>query len=142
MRLWEPCQKCRARAVYERRLEALTGEEIALKCYHCGWEKVVWSASGITSKAHGLQVELPKAGTTLEETFCEVVRSWPGRISTTEVAEHADMPKELAAANLHVLMVKGVIDKVENRVGRKGGSYWSVSRRAADIMGLTRQRQR
>ena len=79
---------------------------------------------------------LPRQGSKLHRCLTAVLGHPPGGVSTTEVARESGCSKAAAAAQLMVLLDRGLVQKFEERRGRRGGSLWGASEGVTELLAM------
>jgi hypothetical protein len=130
------CPKCgSSNACYQR-----NGPDIALHCL-CGFFRVVYSELETVEVHHNgaeADVRLPKTGTHLRRTLFAVENL--EEANTAEIAErlwdlglHYSMSD--VASYLTILRSKGLVESPVIRRGVAGGSTWTLTDAATDLLG-------
>lgn len=125
------CPKCRSDKVWVEE----DGPTTWLRC-GCGLMKLVRKVEGgytIIQKEPEDQIVLPKSGSKLREILM-IVAAFPD-IQTVEVAHIVKDTTDKVAVCLSVLEANGLLDIVEDRRGVKGGSIWTLSFAAKNLIG-------
>ena len=137
MRIRTECPKCGSdNAGYEK-----TEHDLILKCL-CGMRKVVYSTLNEMEIIHtdvGRDVKLPKDGTKLRKTL--MVLSSLNEATSGEITERLqDMGEVFTASDvasyLTILRTKGLVAATIIRKGVSGGSTWSLTDAAEDLVGI------
>lgn len=129
-----PCPKCGARFTWTE----WEGQCLAQRCV-CGLNRYLYheSSDGITvmkRAAPASDIRVPTPGTKRHKCVVVMVDEFPRKLSTTGIAEGCGLlPKETSAIMV-LLMTTGVATRVERRKGFTGGSIWSLSDEALELM--------
>ena len=129
------CPKCGSNgASYEK-----THCDLILKCL-CGYRKVVYTTLNDMEIVHadsGREVRLPKLGSKLRKTLMALNNLVEG--TSGEITERLhDMGETYTASDvssyLTILRTKGLVDPTTIRKGVSGGSTWSLTDAAEDLI--------
>lgn len=128
------CPKCGARAWYE-----LTDMDIVQRCM-CGLHRYVWmklpDGGFRTHTQTKIEFRMPEKGTKLARCLGFVASQYPKTVTTRNLCGISGQNTSDVSSQLIVLMHKGLIERVEARPGTKGGSVWTVTRRALDALSM------
>lgn len=134
MRANRTCPRCQSPATwYEREWD-----DILLRCV-CGLRKLVYSKRGSVEVHHKTprsEVRLPRKGSKLQKSLTEIVRNHPGAMNTQEVATQVGDGSAEVASRLMILCNKGLIVKVKEGRGSRGGSTWRLSQACTKLLKL------
>ena len=130
----DACPKCGALAWYE-----LTDQDIIQRCM-CGLHRFVYAAlPGGGFRIHTqtkVEFRMPEKGTKLSRCLGYVAAQYPKTVTTRNLCGISGQNTSDVSSQLIVLMHKGLIERVEARPGTKGGSVWTVTRRALDALSM------
>ena len=110
------------------------------KCL-CGM--IVWLErkldGGITTSQRAIrqeEVQLPQGGTKIHRCLMAIVERYPTTPKTAEIAEHTGLQSKETASLVVALMARGLVNRVEERRGLKGGSVWELSHVTKKLLGI------
>jgi hypothetical protein len=118
-----------------------TRTELTHRCM-CGYNKVVYSVLDEMITEHndsGQDVKLPRPATKLWETL--MILTVEDEISSGDITNRLTlMGKDYTVSDvssyLTILRTKGLVLVVSSRRGIAGGSTWTLTDKAADLLGL------
>lgn len=130
----DACPKCGGRAWYE-----VTDQDIIQRCL-CGLHRFVWArlpeGGYRTHVQRREEFRMPEAGTKLARCLGFVATRYPKTVTTRDLCGISGQNTSLVSSQLIVLMHKGLIERVEARPGTKGGSVWTITRRAIEALNM------
>lgn len=134
MRAKQECPKCGALVTWI----VWEGDALVQKCT-CGLNKYLYQVTphGVTIMKRTVRssdVRLTEPGTKLHTCLLAVALSHPNPINTGSVARHTKLPTKIISARMITLMTRGLVDRVEGRKGKIGGSTWRLSSEATRLL--------
>lgn len=83
------------------------------------------------------EVKLPRPGTKMRKCLNAVAEAYPHEITTSEIANRAELKLKITSALLTPLMYRGLVERVKERCGVKGGSSWELTVKARELLKVT-----
>lgn len=131
------CPKCGSQSSWIEK----TRTDLVQRCL-CGYLKVIFTTIESVQIEHndsGDDVKLPKQGTKLWETL--MILTVEDEASSGEITERLNlMGKDYNVSDvssyLTILRSKGLVLTVDSRRGISGGSTWTLTDKAADLLGI------
>lgn len=132
------CPKCGSQSSWMEK----TRTDLVQRCL-CGYLKVLFTTVQtieIENNDSGDDVKLPKKGTKLWETL--MILTAEDEASSGEITERLKlMGKDYTTSDvssyLTILRSKGLVLTVDSRRGISGGSTWTLTDKAADLLGIS-----
>lgn len=132
------CPKCGSQSSWMER----TRTDLVQRCL-CGYLKVLFTTIETTQIEHndsGEDVKLPKKGTKLWETL--MILTVEDEPSSGDITERLnllgkDYTSSDVSSYLTILRSKGLVLTVDSRRGIAGGSTWTLTDKAADLLGIS-----
>ena len=129
-----PCPKCGGLSWLERE-----GVTVIQRCL-CGLCKPLMHTDGAITVMHTAvaapDIVLPQKGTKTRACLSAVAREHPAPVSTGEVSETASLQGKETASLLVTLMARGLLERVLERRGLRGGSTWKLTLTAVALLKL------
>lgn len=132
------CPKCGSQSSWMEK----TRTDLVQRCL-CGYLKVLFTTVQTIEIEHndsGEDVKLPKKGTKLWDTL--MILTAEDEASSGEITERLNlMGKDYTTSDvssyLTILRSKGLVLTVDSRRGVAGGSTWTLTDKAADLLGIS-----
>jgi hypothetical protein len=70
---------------------------------------------------------LTRPGTKIHACLLTVMRYYPQNVCTAQIATECELARKETAALMIALMLRSIVDRVEDRKGIPGGSLWRLS---------------
>ncbi|KKN66396.1 hypothetical protein LCGC14_0472180 [marine sediment metagenome] len=130
-----PCPKCGERSWFED-----DDADVIQRCM-CGLRKIVRTQQGDQTIVHlpnPKLVVLPKKDTKISKCLGILASYYPRLLSTGEMARLTGFSTINASTHLILLRQRGLVDLVNNKRGRAGGSQWGLTMKAVELLNLKR----
>lgn len=130
-----PCPKCGDPSWFVQ-----VEEDLVQRCL-CGVHRIVrTTVEGlvIVHRPRPKDVMLPKEGTKIQRCLKALHNYHPRHISTLQVALVTVLESADVSMHLTLLMQRGLIDRVEIKRGKAGGSTWQLTTRAMALLNIKR----
>lgn len=132
------CPKCGSQSSWMEK----TRTDLVQRCL-CGYLKVLFTTVESVEIEHndsGDDVKLPKQGTKLWDTL--MILTVEDEASSGEITERLTLMGKTyttsdVSSYLTILRSKGLVLTVDSRRGVAGGSTWTLTDKAADLLGIS-----
>lgn len=132
------CPKCGSQSSWMEK----TRTDLVQRCL-CGYLKVLFTTVESVEIEHndsGDDVKLPKQGTKLWDTL--MILTVEDEASSGEITERLTLMGKAyttsdVSSYLTILRSKGLVLTVDSRRGVAGGSTWTLTDKAADLLGIS-----
>jgi len=128
-----PCPKCGSMSWFE-----YDGDGVMQRCL-CGYLRFMEVTKGgikITHKVKATEIIIPAAGTKLSKCLGVIIAHHPDPVQTVVVANAIGGTAAELSPHLMVLEYRGLLSRDSNGRGMKGGSYWRLTTKAQEVLGV------
>ena len=134
-----PCPKCTNPSWFE-----VVNEDLVQRCL-CGLHKIVrsYDEDGRYSihRVRPRDVVVPSEETKIGRCLRIVFQAHPDPVGTGTVAVAIRMTVDVVSQHMMLLYQRGLVERVENHRAKTGGSTWTLSHRAFQLMGGIKKRR-